>query len=105
MTFFPALGTEVDIGPGDIVLDGEPALPRERGTTAPTYTGLGLVLGLTLTLTLLLCHGRATVAGEIAEPRRAVSYCLQRSVHLIRPVGAKVGWRESCSVRFIPTNE
>ena len=28
------LGTEVDLGPGHIVLDGAPAL-RERGTAAP----------------------------------------------------------------------
>jgi len=30
------LGTEVDIGPGHIVLDGVPA-PRERGTAAPLF--------------------------------------------------------------------
>jgi len=30
------LGTEVDLGPGHIVLDGDPALPLERGTAAPT---------------------------------------------------------------------
>jgi len=29
-------GTEVDLGPGDVVLDGDPALPTERDTTAPT---------------------------------------------------------------------
>jgi len=28
------LGTEVDLGRGHIVLDGDPAPPRERGTTA-----------------------------------------------------------------------
>jgi len=30
------LGTEVDLGPGHIVLDGVPA-PREMGTTAPLF--------------------------------------------------------------------
>ena len=30
------LGTEVDLGPGHMVLDGVPAL-RERGTTAPLF--------------------------------------------------------------------
>ena len=36
------LGTEVGFGPGDIVLDGEPAPPRkERGTAAPSQTRLG----------------------------------------------------------------
>jgi len=31
------LGSEVDLGPGHIVLDGVPAL-RERGTTAPLFS-------------------------------------------------------------------
>jgi len=31
------LGTEVGLGPGDIVLDVDPALPTERGTAAPTF--------------------------------------------------------------------
>jgi len=31
------LGTEVGLGPGHIVLDGDPALPTERGTAAPTF--------------------------------------------------------------------
>jgi len=30
------LGTEVDLGPGDIVLDGDPAAPTEKGTAAPS---------------------------------------------------------------------
>ena len=29
------LGTEVDVGPGHIVLDGDPAPLGERGTAAP----------------------------------------------------------------------
>jgi len=33
-----ALGMEVDLGPGDIVLDGVPA-PRERGTAASPLFG------------------------------------------------------------------
>jgi len=28
-------GTEVDLGPGHVVLDGDPGPPRERGTAAP----------------------------------------------------------------------
>jgi len=31
------LGTEVDLGPGHIVLDGDPA-PRERGTADPLFS-------------------------------------------------------------------
>jgi len=29
------LGTEVDLGPGDIVLDGDPAPPRKGAQQAP----------------------------------------------------------------------
>jgi len=29
------LGTEVGLSPGHIVLDGDPAFPTEKGTTAP----------------------------------------------------------------------
>jgi len=32
------LGTEVDLGPGHIVLDGDPAPPLERGTAAPSLS-------------------------------------------------------------------
>jgi len=32
-----SLGTEVGLGPGNIVLDGDPA-PTERGTTAPHFS-------------------------------------------------------------------
>jgi len=37
------LGTEVDLGPGHIVLDAVPAL-RERGTAAPRHFGPYLLL-------------------------------------------------------------
>ena len=30
------LGRGIDLGPGDIVLDGDPAPPRKRGTAAPS---------------------------------------------------------------------
>jgi len=32
------LGTEADLGPGDIVLDGDPAPPSERGTAPPLFS-------------------------------------------------------------------
>jgi len=32
------LGTEVALGPGDVVLDGDPASPVERGTAAPHFS-------------------------------------------------------------------
>ena len=33
------LGTEVGLGPCDIVLGGNPAPPRERGTAVPHFSG------------------------------------------------------------------
>jgi len=37
------LGTKVGLGPDDIVLDGDPALPAERGTAAPTFRPVSIV--------------------------------------------------------------
>jgi len=37
------LGTEVGLGPGDIVLDGDSAPPTERGTTARTLRPMPIV--------------------------------------------------------------
>ena len=38
------IGTEVGVGPGDIVVDGDPALPLpKRGTTAPTFQPMSVV--------------------------------------------------------------
>jgi len=34
-----ALGTEVGVGPGDIVLDGNPALPHGKGHSRPRLFG------------------------------------------------------------------
>jgi len=31
------LGMEVGLGPGNIVLDGNPASPKKRGTAAPLF--------------------------------------------------------------------
>ena len=54
------LGTEVDLGPGHIVLDGNPASPRERGTAAPLFSPYLLSLSpISATAELLLliqCH-------------------------------------------------
>jgi len=33
------LGTEVDLGPGDVVLDGDSAPPMERDTAALQFSG------------------------------------------------------------------
>jgi len=37
------LGMEVGLGPGDVVLDGDPVSPTERGTTAPTFRLMSIV--------------------------------------------------------------
>jgi len=37
------LGTEVDLGPGGIVLNGDPAPPRKRGTAAPSFRSMSIV--------------------------------------------------------------
>ena len=36
-------GTEVGLGPGNIVLDGDPAPPTERGTAASTFRPMSTV--------------------------------------------------------------
>jgi len=36
------LGTEMDLGPGHVILDGFPAI-RERGTSAPSFRPMSIV--------------------------------------------------------------
>jgi len=40
------LGTEVGLGPGDIVLDVDAAPPTERGTAAPRFRPMSIVAKL-----------------------------------------------------------
>ena len=37
------LGTEVGLGPGHIVLDGDPAPPPKKGDTAPDFRPMSVV--------------------------------------------------------------
>jgi len=37
------LGTEVDLGPDYIVLNGDPSAPGERGTAAPSFWPMSVV--------------------------------------------------------------
>ena len=39
-----SLRTEIGLGPGDIVLDGDPALPEGKSTEAPTFRPLSIVV-------------------------------------------------------------
>jgi len=38
-----ALGMEVGLGPGDIVLDGIPAPPKKKGGAAPNFRSMSIV--------------------------------------------------------------
>jgi len=49
------LSTEVDLGPGHIVLDGTPAL-RERGTAAPSFRPMSIVATVAQLAELLFCY-------------------------------------------------
>jgi len=37
------LGMEVGLGPGHIVLDGDPAIPKKQDTVAPTFRPMSVV--------------------------------------------------------------
>jgi len=43
ITLIMPLGMEVGLGPGDNVVDGDPASPTERGTAAPTFRPMSIV--------------------------------------------------------------
>ena len=40
------LGTEIGIGPGDIVLDGNPASPPKKGHNPPSFRPMSIVAKL-----------------------------------------------------------
>jgi len=42
------LGKEVGLGPGDVVLDGDPPLPTDRGTAAPPHFSAHVYCGQTV---------------------------------------------------------
>jgi len=59
------LGMEVGLGPGDIVLDGDPAPPTERGTAAPPHFSIHFALAwspISATAELLLIHCVACIS-------------------------------------------
>ena len=72
------LGTDVGLGPGDIVLDGNPAPPTERGTAAPTFRPVSFVVKLSpISATELLFYKltdsyfSVSVSGNSKNPDRA----------------------------------
>jgi len=56
-----SLGMEIGIGPGDIVLGGNPALPTERDTAASTLFDplcSGTVAHLSIVLKIFINHSK-----------------------------------------------
>jgi len=75
------LGTEVDLGPGDIVLDGVPAI-REKGTAVPVF-GVCLVWPrspISATAELLLLY-------------RIVSFEVQRFADVVMSVQTETSYK------------
>jgi len=72
------LDTEVGLGPGDIVLDGNPAAPLERGTAAPTYRSMSIVAkrldGSGYHLVLRPLARRHWLDGDPAPPRKGAQH-------------------------------
>jgi len=61
------IGTEIGLGPSDVVLDGNPALSTERGTTAPTFRTVSIVAKrspISATAELLSDLGRVQLASD-----------------------------------------
>jgi len=55
-----SLGKEIGLVPGDIVLDGDPAAPTERGTVVPHFRPMSIVakrssISATAELLLVFC--------------------------------------------------
>jgi len=76
------LGTEVGLGPGDIVLDGDPAFPTERGTAVPPLFGRCLLRwpsGRPSQQLLSSCSywSTATLKIEIDSVRTDSMYCMR----------------------------
>ena len=70
-----ALGTKIDLGPGDIVLDGDPALPPLRGTVLQFSANVrcGQTAGWTkMPLGMEVCFGPGDFVfdGDPAPPER-----------------------------------
>ena len=65
------LGTEIGLGPGDIMLQGDPALPTARGTAPTTFRPTLLWHGrLSQQLLSSFCtaHGRASLYFTMGRP-------------------------------------
>jgi len=102
-----SLGMELGLGPGDFVVDGDPALPSPKGGRAPkslahVYCGqtvgwIKLVLGMKVSLS----SGESVLDGDLAPlPKRGRSsppqfsahfYCGQTAGCINMPLGIDVG--------------
>jgi len=62
------LDTEVGLGPGDIVLDGDPAPTTERGTAAPFYPMSIMAKRLPISDTAELLHLYCGIPVPVSNP-------------------------------------
>ena len=92
------LGTEVGLGPCDVVLDGNPAPPTERGTARPTFRPMSTVakrspisetaeLLFVVVLFFIRPHRGTTYVDAIYcyRPSGVVCRSVRRSVSLVSP--------------------
>jgi len=98
------LGREVGLGPGDIVLDGNPAAPPQKGTpqlSAHVYCGetavcirtpLGIEVGLSLGDIVLVVDGDPAPSEKRRSPTQFLAhvYCGQTAGWIKMPLGTKV---------------
>jgi len=62
------IGTAVGLGPGDIVLDGDPAPPEERGTAAPGFWQMSIVAKWSpISATVNSCFSKIEVVWSICS--------------------------------------
>ena len=90
------LGTEVGLGPGDIVLDGDPAPPRKGAQPAPTFRPVSIMakrspISATAELLLKVVRQFNTLAYHFVKwyTSGQMAYRLRR--HWIYPQISKVG--------------
>jgi len=88
------LGTEVGLGPGDFVLDGDPAPPKKEGAQPPQFSALvycgqtARCLRIPLGMVVGVGPGDIVLDGDTAPPKRdspiffACVCCGQTVTHL-----------------------
>ena len=87
------LGTEVGLGPGDIVLDGDPTFPHGKGHSSPTF--VPICSGTVAHLHVVASRLAQTATAELFLPAalRAAQTCRylvysEADFEVFRPAGA-----------------